>query len=136
MLTLNLKVLLIRLKSSLMVSMIIWLGTCLLGSAILSPTGATDIPFYQLLVLSLIFSLPAQAIIVPAIFLNPAIRYKIFFASTVTLLSCSVVIALFLIITEGFPLDRNTIASLLMPYVISSLIVVPITLYILDSKKK
>jgi hypothetical protein len=46
------------------------------------------------------------------------------------------VIALFLIITEGFPLDRNTIASLLMPYVISSLIVVPITLYILDSKKK
>jgi hypothetical protein len=134
--TLNLKVLLNKTKLSLLVSTIIWFSTSLLGTTILLPTGVTDMPFYQLLIISLIFSIPAQLIIASAVWLGHKSRYQFSLIVTITALSCIVVIISFLIITNNYPLDNNTTVRLLTPYVVASAIVAPLVFSLLNSLKK
>ncbi|HEY0741137.1 MAG TPA: hypothetical protein VGD40_06725 [Chryseosolibacter sp.] len=130
--TLNLKVLLNIASRSLGATVIIWLVTSFFGTAALAPTDVIGIPFYQILILSLVFSTPAFFIIAPALILRPALRtrlVKYVYVASVAILSCVAVIGFFLVVTNGYPLEVDVTLRILTPYVITALVVVPPSVY-------
>lgn len=132
MLTLNLKVLSNKLIRSLGASVFIWLLTSIAGTIALAPTDVIGIPFYQILILSLVFSTPAFFIIGPALMVRPALRtrlLKYLYAAAVAILSCVAVIGVFLVITDGYPLEQEITIGILTPYVMAALLIVPPGIY-------
>lgn len=131
--TLKLKVLSNGYVTSLVVSSLIWVITSVVGSAFVSALNVTGMLFYQLIILSLAFSLPAQLVLWPAITIMlrvsspPNLRHALVIAA----LSCTVVTAVFLVITNRYPIDLDTTVGLLAPYTITSLITVPYGLHLL-----
>jgi hypothetical protein len=130
--TLNLKVLLKNANRTFGFTTLVWIATALAGTAALAPTGIIGLPFYQLLILSLVFSTPALLVIAPALWIRltfPTKVSKFLFTISIAVIACIAVIVFFLFVTKGYPLEGDLILSLLIPYVIASLLIVPLALY-------
>ena len=133
MITLNLKVLLINANRTFGFTTLVWITTGLAGSLALVPSAVIGLPFYQLLILSLVFSTPAFLVISPALWFQPSFRTKVsrfFYLVSIAILSCIAVIAFFLFVTKGYPLERGLILSILTPYVISAIVIVPLAIHL------
>jgi hypothetical protein len=111
---------------------LVWITTGVTGTAALAPTGVIELPFYQLLILSLVFSTPSFLVISPALWIQPPFPTKFskfLYLISIAVLSCIAVIAFFLFVTRGYPLERDLILSLLTPYVISAIVIVPVAIH-------
>lgn len=132
MFTLNLKVLLKNANRTFGFTTLVWIATGLAGTAALAPSGVIGLPFYQILILSLVFSTPAFLVISPALWIQPPFPTKMskfLYLISIALLSCIAVIGFFLFVTKGYPLERDLILSLLTPYVISAMLIVPLAIH-------
>ncbi len=128
MFTLNLKVLFKTTIRCLRIATIVWIATSVTGTLLLAPTRVIELPFFQILALSLVFSTPSYLVVAPALAIQPGFPTpvsKLFYVISLALLACIAVIGFFLFVTRGFPLERELTISILTPYVIAALIVVP-----------
>ena len=138
MFTLNLKVLLKNVNRTFGFTTLVWITTGLAGTLALIPTGVIGLPFYQLLILSLLFSTPAFLVISPALWFQPVFRTKMlrfFYLVSIAMLSCIAVIAFFLFVTKGYPLERDLMLSILTPYVTSAIVIVPLAIHFFTKSK-
>lgn len=132
MFTLNLKVLLKNAHRTFGFTTLIWIATGVTGTVALAPTDATGLPFYQILILSLAFSTPSFLVISPALWIQPSFRtrfLRFLYLISIAILSCVAVITFFLFVTKGYPLERDLVLSILTPYVISALVIVPLAIH-------
>jgi uncharacterized membrane protein len=101
-------------------SLLIWFFTNLKGTVILWIILPGEIAFHQLMIVSLIFSLPAVVLLLPALYILDFIDgppKRIAFALISTLSICAVVLMLFLAIVPGFGDHSAVIGRMLLPYV-------------------
>jgi hypothetical protein len=101
-------------------SLLIWFFTNLKGAVILWIILLQEIAFYQLMIVSLIFSLPAVILLLPTLYILDYIDEppkRITFALISTLSICAVVLMLFLAIVPGFGNHSAVIGRMLLPYV-------------------
>jgi hypothetical protein len=125
--TLKMKVLLILINTALWQrirqSLLIWISTSLLGSFFHWTTGISGMHFGQVVILSLVFSTPALICLFPILYFLQSISTlgkRIVFAIASVLLSCIIVIAIFLGITRHYPFEEFQLTYLLLSYVISA----------------
>jgi Kef-type K+ transport system membrane component KefB len=125
--TLKLKVLLILTNRPLWQhvrqSMLIWIATSFLGSAFLWATGFIGLKLMEVLMLSLVFSAPAVACLIPTLHFVSTInnRGKRIVTSLISLpILCALIIAFFLHITRHYPISQTQLLNLLLPYIFAA----------------
>ena len=101
-------------------ALLIWFFTNLKGSIILWIVLPGEINFYELLLVSLTFSIPAVILILPALYIldfiyRPSIRIAFAFISTMGI--CAVVLMILLAVVPGLGDNSAEIGRLLLPYV-------------------
>lgn len=127
MITLNLKVLLIELKTNVIAtlkpSFRIWICTSLLASLFHWINQTTGMGIEKIFLLSLILSAPAAVMLVPILYfmnLLPHNLSRVTYGFASVLVICAIEVVLFLRIIKGFPIDRQTIIIVLTPYILAA----------------
>src|SRR5687768_13629565 len=98
---------------------LIWLTTSILASLINWLNQTTGLGLPEVILLSLIFSLPALIFLMPVLYLLESIgdqKHRILYSFVSVLTLCLMVVLVFLQITNRFSIDKTTIINLLMPY--------------------
>jgi hypothetical protein len=101
-------------------ALLIWFITNLTGSVALWLILFKGFIFYQLLMASLIFSIPAVILLIPALYILNFIdgpTKRIAFALISTFGICATVLMLFLAVVPGFGENSAEIGKMLLPYV-------------------
>ena len=103
-------------------SLLIWFATNLTGTTLLwLIAGPGAVPFYQLLAVAMIFSLPALVMLIPSLYILEFIETspkRLAFALTCTLTISAVVLAIFL--TQiSISVDAQ-IGKMFLPYVVAA----------------
>jgi hypothetical protein len=122
--TLKMKVLLIIANQNLWLrvrqSLLIWITTSFLGSAFLWATGFIGLKLIEIFMLSLVFSGPAIACLIPILHFVSTIAHRgkrIVTSLISVLILCAVIIAIFLHITRHYPISQAQLLNLLLPYI-------------------
>jgi hypothetical protein len=127
--TLKIKVLLILILTNQQLwqrvrqSLLIWITTNFLGSVFLWTTGFIGLKLFEIMMISLVFSGPAAACLIPTLhFISPIPdRGKRIITSVISMLVlCALVIAIFLHIIGHYPIPEGGLLYLLLPYVFAA----------------
>jgi hypothetical protein len=104
-------------------SVVIWFCTAVLGSSFLWISGIIGLKFYEILILSLVFSAPSVFFLIVNLRLLACLPHqpqRIVHAIISIFLVCLVVIRIFLWVIDGYPLETHQIILLLAPYVVAA----------------
>lgn len=104
-------------------SLLIWIATSFLGSVFLWATGFIGLKLVEIMMLSLVFSGPAVACLIPTLYFISSIsdRSKRIITSLISVLAlCVLVIAIFLYIIRHYPITEDGLLHLLLPYVLAA----------------
>lgn len=108
-----------HLRDILVRSLFIWFSTCTLASCFHWINKTSGLGPEKIILISLAFSLPAFLLLIPVFYLlNTVIgrNSRITSALVSVLLLCLIVVALFVKIINGFPIDNKTIILVVAPY--------------------
>ena len=101
----------------------VWLSTALLGSLYLWASETIGLQLYEIVILSLVFSAPATVFLIPNFYLLRGMRklgQRIGYSFLSVLLLSLLIISLFLLLIKGYPLTRQQLAALILPYIIAA----------------
>ena len=101
----------------------IWLLTGALGSFYLWYSDIIGLPYHEILILSLVFSGPAIMLLIPNFHLLqqlPTMAMRIGYSFLSVLFFCLLIALLFLMLINGYPLERNEIVTLMLPYTVAA----------------
>jgi hypothetical protein len=104
-------------------SLLIWITTSFLGSTFLWTTGFIGLKLIEVFMLSLVFSGPAVACLIPTLYFISTIPYrgKRIVTSLVSIfILCALIIAIFLHVARHYPISQVQLLNLLLPYIFSA----------------
>lgn len=104
-------------------SIYIWILTGILGSIYPWASGTIGLAFHEVVVLSLVFSLPTILILVPSLYIIQRISgywLKVIYAATSVLVVSLSIIGVVLFVLNGYWYARDILIPLLLPYIIAA----------------
>lgn len=104
-------------------SILIWVFTCLLGSIFHWINGAVGLSLFEVIAISLVFSLPALVFLIPNFYVLHSLtgKYKrVAYALASILILSLIVIYIFLEFTKGYHFPDGLLIVLLLPYMLSA----------------